>query len=92
MIPRVLEVALEGMEDLDAAEQLALRAALSFVLEERPAVHRVAVYLHGRSQAVVRIVIGRGWVPVMLERADLRNASALADRLERALARSARSA
>jgi hypothetical protein len=79
------EIALEGGESLQPTEAASLRTALAAVLGHSSPVRRASVYPLARDRAIVRLFLGQGWVPVILERRELVDAASLAVRFARAL-------
>jgi len=74
-------IVLEGGESLEQAERDSLRSALAAVIDRCGAGRHASVYRLARGCAIVRVFLGQGWVPVMLERRQLHDGPALARRL-----------
>jgi hypothetical protein len=85
MTPHGEEIALEGGESLEPSETESLRMALGAVFGRGSPVRRVSVYLVARDRAIVRLVVGQGWIPVIVELREFHDAAVLAVRLAQAL-------
>jgi hypothetical protein len=79
------DVALEGGESLEPSESESLRTAVGAAFGRASPVRRVSVYLVARDRAIVRLFVGQGWIPVIVERRELHDAAVLAVRLAQAL-------